>query len=67
MRPCPPTPLEKAEAIDMLRLLEHGHRVRLREIEEETQAVDTPADLALVEALMAKDPLLESYLGIEGR
>jgi len=63
----PPTPLEKAEAIDMLRLLEHGHRVRLREIEEETQAVDTPADLALVEALMAKDPLLESYLGIEGR
>ena len=48
----PPTPLERAESIDMLRLLEHGRRVRLVETRVATHAVDTPADLKLVESLM---------------
>lgn len=48
----PPTPLEQAESIDMLRILEHGRRVRLVETTEETHAVDTPEDLRLVERLM---------------
>jgi len=52
-----PTPLERAESIDMLRALEHGRRVRLVESEVETHAVDTPADLRLVEELMKHDPL----------
>lgn len=50
----PPTPLEQAESIDMLRLLEHGRRVRLVETSEETHAVDTPEDLRLVETLMER-------------
>jgi 3-deoxy-manno-octulosonate cytidylyltransferase (CMP-KDO synthetase) len=46
------TPLERAESIDMLRVLEHGQRVRLVETKIETHAVDTAEDLLLVEALM---------------
>ena len=48
----PATPLERAESIDMLRLLEHGKRVRLVETSVATHSVDTPADLKLVETLM---------------
>jgi len=47
-----PTPLERAESIDMLRLLEHGRTVRLAETEVTTHSVDTPTDLQLVEKMM---------------
>jgi 3-deoxy-manno-octulosonate cytidylyltransferase (CMP-KDO synthetase) len=57
----PPTPLEAAESIDMLRFLEHGRHVHLVETEAGTQAVDTPDDLEVVEALMREDPLLPRY------
>lgn len=56
-----PTPLERIESIDMLRVLEHGHAVRLIETSAATWSVDTPADLARVEWLMRGDPLLEQY------
>ena len=48
-----PTPLEKAESIDMLRALEHGYKVHLIETDVETHAVDTIEDLQLVERLMS--------------
>ena len=57
----PPTPLERAESIDMLRVLEHGGRVRLVETDVDTHAVDTPADLRLVESLLKDDPLVPRY------
>jgi 3-deoxy-manno-octulosonate cytidylyltransferase (CMP-KDO synthetase) len=57
----PPTPLEKLESIDMLRLLEHGYRVKMVRTKFNTQAVDTPADLERVAGLMESDPLLASY------
>ena len=56
-----PTPLEQLESIDMLRLLEHGMQVKMVPTEFNTQAVDTPEDLARVEKLMAADPLLSQY------
>lgn len=56
-----PTPLEIAESIDMNRFLEHGIPVRMVPTRFASQAVDTPADLALVERLMADDPLLARY------
>jgi 3-deoxy-manno-octulosonate cytidylyltransferase (CMP-KDO synthetase) len=56
-----PTPLEQAESIDMLRLIEHGGRVRLIETEVDTHSVDTPEDLRLVEALMKDDALIRRY------
>lgn len=57
-----PTPLEQAESVDMLRVLEHGYKVRLIETDVASHAVDTPADLALVESLMAKDPAVATYM-----
>jgi 3-deoxy-manno-octulosonate cytidylyltransferase (CMP-KDO synthetase) len=56
-----PTPLEQLESIDMLRLLEHGYRVKMVPTEFNTQAVDTEADLARVAKLMETDPLLSRY------
>jgi 3-deoxy-manno-octulosonate cytidylyltransferase (CMP-KDO synthetase) len=47
-----PTPLEIVESIDMLRVLEHGGRVRMAPTRHQTRAVDTPADLREVEQLM---------------
>lgn len=56
-----PTPLERAESIDMLRVIGHGGRVRLVETDVNTHAVDTPEDLRLVEAFMKDDPLILRY------
>jgi 3-deoxy-manno-octulosonate cytidylyltransferase (CMP-KDO synthetase) len=56
-----PTPLERAESIDMLRVIEHGGSVRLVETEVDTHAVDTPEDLALVDTLMKSDRLISGY------
>jgi 3-deoxy-manno-octulosonate cytidylyltransferase (CMP-KDO synthetase) len=57
----PPTPLEKSESIDMLRIIEHGQNVRLVETDANTHAVDTPEDLKLVEQLLRSDPLIDRY------
>ncbi len=53
-----PTPLEKAESIDMLRALEHGRRVHLVETDVDTHAVDTIEDLILVEHLLKAEAAL---------
>jgi 3-deoxy-manno-octulosonate cytidylyltransferase (CMP-KDO synthetase) len=47
-----PTPLEIAESVDMLRILEHGQKVKMAPTSHVTQAVDTPEDLKRVERLM---------------
>jgi len=57
----PPTPLERAESIDMLRAIEHGCPVRMVETDVDTHSVDTPADLRLVSKLMKNDPLVAAY------
>lgn len=46
------TPLEVSESIDMLRVLEHGFKVRMVHTHCKTKAVDTPRDLEEVERLM---------------
>jgi 3-deoxy-manno-octulosonate cytidylyltransferase (CMP-KDO synthetase) len=56
-----PTPLEKVESIDMLRVLEHGYKVKMVLTNFETYSVDTPEDLRFVEGLMKKDPLVAKY------
>ena len=57
----PPTPLEQLESVDMLRLLEHGYRVKMVKTEFDTQAVDTEDDLIRVAKLMKSDLLMASY------
>jgi 3-deoxy-manno-octulosonate cytidylyltransferase (CMP-KDO synthetase) len=48
----PRTPLEESEALEQLRILEHGYSMAVVEVEEDSVSVDTPADLAEVEALL---------------
>ena len=43
-----PTPLELAESIDMMRVLEHGYKVKMVPTEFESFPVDTPEDLKIV-------------------
>ena len=52
-----PTPLEIAESVDMMRILEHGMKVRMAHTKHTTCAVDTLSDLKKVEQLM----LLNNY------
>jgi 3-deoxy-manno-octulosonate cytidylyltransferase (CMP-KDO synthetase) len=55
------TTLEKVESIDMLRLLENGYNVRLRESNRHIYAVDTPEDHEQVNEMMAEDDLFGQY------
>jgi len=47
-----PTPLEIVESVDMMRVLEHGQKVKMVPTRFDTRAVDTPEDLKRVERLM---------------
>ena len=55
------TLLEGIESIDMLRVMEHGHKVKMVYEEFETYSVDTPEDLKKVEKYMSSDPLVKTY------
>ena len=48
-----PTPLERAEALEQLRALEHGIRIKAVETRHESFEVNTPEDLEQVRRLMA--------------
>ena len=54
-----PTPLEIAESVDMMRVLEHGETVKMANTSYETYAVDTPEDLIKVEQIMQKEGLCQ--------
>jgi 3-deoxy-manno-octulosonate cytidylyltransferase (CMP-KDO synthetase) len=58
-----PTPLEITESIDMLRVLEHGYRVKMVPTAFQVYSVDTPDDLRKVDRIMAEDPLFKKYRG----
>ncbi len=47
-----PTPLEIVESVDMMRILEHGLKVRMIPTKHNTHAVDTREDLMKVEKLI---------------
>lgn len=57
----PSTPLEIAESVDMMRILEHGDQVRMVLTEVVSYSVDTPEDLACVEEAMKDDVLMKKY------
>ncbi len=49
----PPTAMERAEALEQLRALEHGIRIKVVKTAYASIGVDTPEDLARVRALLA--------------
>jgi 3-deoxy-manno-octulosonate cytidylyltransferase (CMP-KDO synthetase) len=52
----PATPLERTERLEQLRALEHGFRIVVAETTHRAVGVDTPSDLAEVEAMVASMP-----------
>ncbi len=50
----PPCPLEKAESLEQLRALWLGGRIGVIRTQDQGVGIDTPADVATVEALLAK-------------
>lgn len=57
----PPTPLEIAESVDLMRCVEHGDAVLMAVTTKRTVSVDTPQDLARAETAMKADSLFERY------
>ena len=47
-----PTPLELAESLEQLRVLEYGYRIKMVEVKERPLGIDTIDDLRRVEALI---------------
>ncbi len=45
----PPSPLEEAERLEQLRVLQHGFRIRVVDVAHDSVGVDTPEDLRAVE------------------
>lgn len=56
-----PTPLEKIESVDMLRILENGKQIRMVLTKNECYGVDIPSDIKKVEEYMVNDNLYNQY------
>lgn len=56
-----PTTLEQIESCDMLRVIEHGEKIKMIMTEEPALGVDVPSDVPKVEPYMSKDPLFAKY------
>ena len=54
-------PLEIIESVDMMRILEHGEKVRMVPTDKRTLSVDTQEDLERVREMMKDDALRISY------
>lgn len=48
-----PTPIERAEQLEQMRVLEHGYRIMTAATDHDSIGVDTPADLERVRRLVA--------------
>jgi 3-deoxy-manno-octulosonate cytidylyltransferase (CMP-KDO synthetase) len=57
-----PTYLEEVESVDMNRVLEHGYKIFMAEIADESFPVDVPDDVKRVEAALKNCPLIPKYL-----
>jgi len=55
------TPLEIVESIDMMRILENGHKIKLAESKFHTYSIDVEADRQKVIEIMKKDELFLKY------
>lgn len=55
------TPLEIIESVDMMRVIEHGYKVRMVFNDSQTASVDTMEDLSKVKKLMEDEILIKQY------
>ena len=55
----PPTAMEKSEALEQLRALEHGVRIRVVETQFDSIGVDTEDDLARVRAMFSRQATID--------
>lgn len=56
-----PTPLEQIESIDMMRILEHGGKIRMVLTNHLVQSVDVLSDLQSAENILSKETLFMQY------
>ena len=56
-----PTPLEIAESVDFLRIVEHEYKVKAVVISLETFGVDREDDVQNIENIIKKDPVQKGY------
>ena len=56
------TELERIESVDMMRIIEHGEKVKMVMTDMMTYSVDTLGDLEHVEKLMVNDILIHKYI-----
>ncbi|RYZ83193.1 MAG: 3-deoxy-manno-octulosonate cytidylyltransferase [Proteobacteria bacterium] len=57
----PPTPLEKIESVDMLRLIEHGFKLQFVDSPSKFYSVDIPSDVKKVEEALLADVHFQLY------
>ena len=50
-----PTVLEKAERLEQLRILEHGYKIRVVDVQSDSWGIDTPEDLAAFQSLLERN------------
>lgn len=62
-----PTPLEIIESVDMLRVLEHGYKVKMVPTTTDIYGVDTPEHVGIVERMMKDDRVVPQYEGAAKR
>jgi 3-deoxy-manno-octulosonate cytidylyltransferase (CMP-KDO synthetase) len=53
-----PTPLQLQEDLEQLKVLENGYKMKVIKVDHDAHGVDTPEDLAKVEALMQSHHIL---------
>ena len=53
------TPLEAAEKLEQLRVLENGYKIKVAVVEDDTISVDVPSDVIAVEDFLSNQPQVE--------
>ena len=57
-----PTPLEIIESCDMLRILEHGDKVHMLEVQTKSIGVDVEGDISIAEKIMQHDQIFNDQI-----